>query len=212
MEYWVKCGEMVGKSAMATRDKGNKAAAVEAMKTEHRNLGQVLNCLSDEVKRMRGLGEKPGLDLLFSIVYYIRVFTDRYHHPKEDEFLFKRLRQRTHEADQVLDELEREHAQFERLLKTLEQALRHYDQHYPNGHDELERQAEEYLEIQWQHMRKEEEHVLPIAEKVLRDQDWAAMNNAFLRHDDPMFGENVRTGFEALKDRIVKDTDSRHSG
>jgi branched-chain amino acid transport system ATP-binding protein len=212
MRHCVECGEMVGESAMATREKGNKAAAVEALKTEHRNLGQVLNCLSDEIKRIRGLDEKPDLDLLFSIVYYIRVFPDRYHHPKEDEYLFTRLRQRTHEADQVLDELEREHAQFERLLKTLEQALRDYDQRYPNGLNELERQVEEYLEFQRQHMRKEEEHVLPIAEKALRDEDWAAMNNAFFRHDDPMFGENVRTGFEALRNRIVKDTDSRLSG
>ncbi len=197
---------------MATRETGNKGAALGALKTEHHNLAQVLNCLSEEVERIRGLDEKPDLDLLFSIVYYIRVFPDRYHHPKEDEYLFKRLRQRTHEADQVLGELEREHADFERLLKTLEQALRDYDQRYPNGLDELERQVEEYLDIQWQHMRKEEEHVLPIAEKALLDEDWAATNNAFLRHDDPMFGENVRTGFEALRHRIVKETDSRLSG
>ena len=182
------------------------------LKTEHRNLAQVLNCLSNEIKRIRALDEKPDLDLLFSIVYYIRVFPDRYHHPKEDEYLFKCLRQRTNEADVVLDELEREHAQFEHLLKSLEQALRDYDQRYPSGLDELEKQVQEYLEFQWEHMRKEEEQVLPIAQRVLRDEDWAAMNNAFLHHDDPMFGENVRTGFEALRHRIVKHTDSQISG
>ncbi len=112
----------------------------------------------------------------------------------------------------MLDELEREHAYFGYLLNTLEQALRDYDQRYPNGLDKLERQVQEYLEIQWQHMKKEEEQVLPIAEKALRDEDWAATNNAFLRHDDPMFGENVRTGFEALRHRLVKGTDSRLSG
>lgn len=195
---------------MAT--KGNRLAALGTLKTEHRNLAQVLNCLSDEVKRIRALDEKPDLDLLFSIVYYIRVFPDRYHHPKEDEYLFKCLRQRTNEADVVLDELEREHAQFEHLLKSLEQALRDYDQRYPSGLDELEKQVQEYLEFQWEHMRKEEEQVLPIAQRVLRDEDWAAMNNAFLHHDDPMFGENVRTGFEALRHRIVKHTDSQISG
>ena len=197
---------------MATREKGNKGAALGALKTEHHNLAQVLNCLSEEVERIRGLDEKPDLDLLFSIVYYIRVFPDRYHHPKEDEYLFKPLRQRTQEGDQVLDELEREHARFGGMLENLEQALRDYDQRYPNGLDELERQIEEYLEFQWQHMRREEEQVLPIAERVLREQDWAAMNNAFSRHGDPMFGENVRTGFEALRHRIVKGTDSRLSG
>jgi len=199
MKHW----EMARKSAMATRGQGTRLAAVGVLKTEHRNLGQVLNCLRDEVHRLRGLDKKPDLDLLFSIVYYIRVFPDRYHHPKEDEYLFKYLRQRTHQADQVLGELEREHARFESLLETLEQTLRDYDQHYPNGLDELERQVEEYLKIQWQHMKKEEEHVLPIAEKALQDEDWAAISNAFSRNDDPMFSENLRTGFEALHHRIV---------
>jgi branched-chain amino acid transport system ATP-binding protein len=203
---------MAEQSAMATREKGNKGAALGALKTEHHNLAQVLNCLSEEVERIRGLDEKPDLDLLFSIVYYIRVFPDRYHHPKEDEYLFKPLRQRTQEGDQVLDELEREHARFGGMLENLEQALRDYDQRYPNGLDELERQIEEYLEFQWQHMRREEAQVLPIAERVFQDQDWAAMNNAFSRHDDPMFGENVRIGFEALRHRIVKGTDSRLCG
>lgn len=197
---------------MATTENGNKAAAVKTLKNEHRNLAQVLNCLSDEVDRIRDLDEKPDLDLLFSIVYYIRVFPDRHHHPKEDEFLFKRLRQRTHEANQVIGELEREHEEFEQLLKNLEQALRNYDQRYPKGFDELERQVQAYLEFQWQHMKKEEDLVLPIAVKALLDEDWAAMNNAFLRHDDPMFGENVRAGFETLKRRIVSKTHSRLSG
>ena len=196
---------------MAKRNNDDKAVAVSALKTEHRNLGRVLSRLHEEVERIRGLDEKPDLDLLFSIVYYIRVFPDRYHHPKEDEYLFKRLRQRTHEADQVLGDLEQEHVQFEHLLKSLEQALRDYDQRYPKGFNELERQVDEYLEFQWEHMRKEEEHILPMAEKVLREEDWAAMNNAFSRHDDPMFSENVRAGFEALRHRIVRDTDSRLS-
>jgi hemerythrin-like domain-containing protein len=196
---------------MATTDKGNMAAALKTLKTEHRNLAQVLNCLSDEVERIGELDERPDLDLLFSIVYYIRVFPDRHHHPKEDEYLFKRLRQRTHEADQVISELEREHDEFEQLLTNLEQALRDYDKRYPEGLDELERQVQAYLDFQWQHMRKEEDQVLPIAEKALREEDWAAMNNAFLRHADPMFGENVRIGFEMLRDRIVRDTGSRLS-
>ena len=199
---------------MTPRASGDRAMAMAmgALKTEHRNLAQVLSCLENAIKHLRGDDEKPDLDLLFSIVYYIRVFPDRYHHPKEDEYLFKILRQRTDEVDGVLSELEHEHARFEGLLIALEQALRDYDQGYPKGLDALERQVGEYLEFQWQHMKKEEEQVLPIAEKRFRDEDWAAMNNAFLRHDDPMFGENVRAGFEALRHRIVKDTDSGMSG
>lgn len=188
---------------------GYREAAVEALKTEHRNLAKVLHCLEDEVACLRGVKDRPDLDLLYTVLYYIRVFPDQYHHPKEEEFLFARLRERSDEAPDLLDMLDREHGKFARMLKALERALQSYDEHFPDGLDTLERLTGEYLEFQWEHMRKEEERVIPIAERVLTDEDWHAINNAFLRHDDPMFGDNLRTGFEVLLNRIMRDSRSR---
>ena len=185
--------------------------ALTIIKSEHRNLAAVLFSMEHLIGEIES-GKHPDFAIFHGLFTYIDRFLDQYHHPKEDEYLFKILRQRTDEVDGVLSELEQEHARFEGLLIVLEQALRGYDQGYPKGLDVLEKRVGEYLEFQWQHMRKEEEQILPIAEKAFRDEDWAAMNNAFLRHDDPMFGENVRAGFEALRNRIVKDTDSRPSG
>jgi hemerythrin-like domain-containing protein len=46
-----------------------------------------------------------------AMLYYIREYPQQVHHPKEDQFLFGRLRVRTHELDHVIDRLEYQHAQ-----------------------------------------------------------------------------------------------------
>jgi hemerythrin-like domain-containing protein len=37
------------------------------------------------------------------MLYYIREYPEQVHHPKEDRYLFARLRDRTGELDEVLD-------------------------------------------------------------------------------------------------------------
>ena len=45
-----------------------------------------------------------------AIVRYVRQFPLELHHPKEEEQLFRRLRERTASCNAELDELERQHA------------------------------------------------------------------------------------------------------
>lgn len=178
--------------------------ALKTIKTEHRNLGKVLRCLAAEVTRLRDTKRKPDLELLHSIMYYIRVFPDRYHHPKEEEdYLFKALRQRRPDAAPVLDDLRSDHDRFSGLLGEVEAVLRHYDAHYPDGLSELEKVVQAYLDFQWRHM-KEEEQILPLAQEALRREDWECINHAFARNNDPLFGEHLKVGFEALCDHIAR--------
>ena len=58
---------------------------IETIKTEHRDLDPVLEALEDSVAGLAAAGMKPDLDLLYSTLYYIRVFPDKLHHPKEEE-------------------------------------------------------------------------------------------------------------------------------
>jgi hemerythrin-like domain-containing protein len=181
--------------------------ALDTVKMEHRNLGKVLRVLSAEVGKLRGRSRKPDLELLYSILYYIRVFPDRYHHPKEEDYLFSALRRRRPDAVPVLDQLRSEHDRFAGLLEEVEAALRRYDAHYPQGLDELEQRVNAYLEFQWRHMDKEEREVLPLAEAALSEEDWARIDHAFARNADPVFGEHLKTGFEALYRHIVERAD-----
>ena len=89
------------------------------------------------------------------MLYYLDTFSERMHHPKEDKFLFSVLKQRTREAADIIEDLEREHASGESALKGLEQALARFQEggmkEFPAFADGVERFAKGY----WEHMRKE---------------------------------------------------------
>lgn len=153
----------------------NEALAV--IKDEHRSMGAVLKGLQARLAAVREGREPPDFPTLEGMLDYIEALPDRVHHPKEDEYLFRLLRLRTHEADVILGELEGQHHVCARLLEAVRKAL-----HAWRGGAALtafERSLEAYAEFLWEHMRREEEIVLPLAERHLTAEDWAVIHAAF---------------------------------
>lgn len=192
--------------------------AIDKIQEEHKDLGRVLQALRAEVKKLRGAerrraagqepegkpGHRPNLDLLFSIVYYIRVFPDKFHHPKEEDYLFRALRQRNPGSSGFLDQVIQQHSVGARLIDELDAALKAYHNDYPEGLDALEAAAETFVTSQFDHMKLEEEKIIPAARDTLTSEDWDMINRVFSDNRDPMFSENVETAFHALHDHIVK--------
>ena len=169
---------------------------------EHHDIGHRHTHQGEEGKP----GYRANLDLLFSIVYYIRVFPDKYHHPKEEDFLFKALRERDPESAGFLDQVTQQHSVGDRLVDELDAALKAYQDNYPDGLDTLAAAAETFVSSQFEHMQLEEEKILPAAEAALTPEDWTAIDQAFTSNKDPMFGENLEVAFHSLHDHIVRTT------
>jgi hemerythrin-like domain-containing protein len=176
--------------------------ALRVIRDEHRSLAAVLHGMLYLVNEIRVRGARPDFEVLGAMVYYIDAFPERYHHPKEDEYLFKRLRERCPQAGELLDRLEAEHRLGAEKIRLLEQALARYQQ---GGEPELPSFAqavEDYANFHWNHMRCEEDEVLPLAEDHLTDADWAAIDDAFARHADPLLGSRTDE-YRRLFTRIV---------
>ena len=75
------------------------ASALDIIRAEHRSLASVLHALQYLARQIRDAGATPDYGLLRLIVDYIEEFHQRYHHPKEDEYLFRAIQARTREAD-----------------------------------------------------------------------------------------------------------------
>lgn len=194
------------------------ASAIEKIQEEHKDYGRVLRSLREAVKDLQGkewrrqagqgkegeAGYRPNLDLLFSIVYYVRVFPDKFHHPKEEDFLFAALRERDPDSSGFLDQVTQQHSVGARLIDELDAALKAYQDNYPGGLDALEAAAEAFVASQFEHMKLEEETIIPAAKAALTPEDWTRIDQAFASNKDPMFGENLELGFHALHDHIVK--------
>ncbi len=176
--------------------------AISILKSEHRSISAVLHGLKQLAKDARSATTRPRFDVFRAMLRYIDEYPERLHHPKEDEHLFARLVQRAPQAKALVDELQAEHVQGARLIRELERALVFMEDGWPVGRREFEAAAGAYAEYHWKHMRKEEEQLLPLAERHLLPEDWKAIDEAFAANRDPIAGMRERD-FEQLFTRIA---------
>lgn len=179
------------------------SAALSIIRDEHRSLSAVLQGLEFLVRDIRDRGVAPDFELFTLIIDYIDLFPEKFHHPKENEYLFKAIRTRSAEANAVLDELEAEHARGEALIHDLRQALGRWRVAGAGGFDAFAAAVAAYADFHWKHMRKEEDVVMPVAERVLTAADWEAIDTAFRANEDPLFGARPRAEFQKLLHLIV---------
>jgi hemerythrin-like domain-containing protein len=177
--------------------------ALRIIGDEHRGLAAVLHGMLYLAHEIRDQRCKPNFELLGAMIYYIDAFPERFHHPKEDEYLFRLLRLRYSEAAPVLDRLETEHRAGAEKIRTLEQALARYQQGGDSEFSNFLAAVEGYAAFHWDHMRTEEKEVFPLAEKYLSVGDWEVIDAAFLGHTDPMLGAETGSKYDALFARIV---------
>jgi len=178
-------------------------SALVTIRDEHRSLAAVVHGLRYLVREMRERNAKPDFRLLWAMIFYLEEFPEKMHHPKENAYLFARLRQRTDEADTVIAELERQHLAGARHIRDLELALGHYEAGMPDGLDRFSAAVEKFAEEILKHMALEENTVIPLARKHLLAEDWVEIGAAFNENGDPRF--DVETDHECrdLFSRIV---------
>ena len=175
-------------------------SAIDVIHADHVNIARVLDALETAVANSAA---RPDFELLERIVYYVRVFPDRFHHPKEEKFLFPALGARDPKAGPIIEELERQHAEGEKLLTLLAERVHAADTNYPDGMEALRRTVETYVAFQKSHIALEETEILPRARECIADADWRAIDRAFGADHDPLFGANLDTGFRALHAKIT---------
>lgn len=177
--------------------------AIQKIRDEHRSISAVLHALKQLGRDAQDARVKPDFRVFRAMIHYIDEFPEQLHHPKEDEFLFPAVLQRAPGAKTVIESLKAEHREGARLVRELERALVFFEDGWPAGAAEFLRTVDAYAEFHWRHMRKEELEVLPLAEKHLTAQDWAAIDEAFDVNQDPVAGVKEKD-FQALFSRIVR--------
>lgn len=166
-------------------------------------LAAVLHGMLYLVRDVQARCTRPDFAVLGAMLYYIDTFPERHHHPKEDRYLFARLRERCPQAGPILDRLEQEHRSGANMIRDLQQALARC-QH--GGEDEFpafSKAVEDYANFHWAHMRCEEDEILPLAERHLTSEDCEAIDAAFADHSDPLVGIDVGDHYRRLFQRIV---------
>jgi hemerythrin-like domain-containing protein len=161
------------------------------IRQEHAALAAMLRSLPLLLEHHRRQQTLPDFGLLRAMLFYVDEFPERLHHPKEDELLFPRVRQRCPELASTLDQLERDHAllAFEVLGEPRREAF--------------ERAVQGYVDFYLHHMSVEENEVLPAAQRRLAAADWAVIDLAFAANRDPLTGHEPDDVYRPLFARIV---------
>jgi hemerythrin-like domain-containing protein len=179
------------------------ALAPSIILEEHRSLSAVTRSLRTLARDARDRRRAPDYELFTVILDYIEGFSDRFHHPKEDEHLFAALRRRCPEASEALDVLERDHARGDELTRDLRYLLSRCRVGGAAAVEAFAAAVEEYVEFHWRHMRMEEDVILPLADRTLTEADWQLIDAAFAANEDPLFGTRPREEFWKLFQLIV---------
>jgi branched-chain amino acid transport system ATP-binding protein len=178
--------------------------ALDIIRAEHRGMWRIADALDILRENMAQKKEAQAeAATVVMLLDYIDAYVDCMHHPKEDEYLFRYLHQRDPQAAEAIARMEREHRDGPEHLAWLRQTAQQIEAGGSAAAPDFFAALGGFTEHLRGHMRFEETKILPAARKALTPEDWQVIDAAFLKNDDPLFGEQARAEFAALKARIV---------
>ena len=194
-------------STETTRPDHSLADPLARWHADHRNFARLLDLVEQQVDAFHA-GKRPNYELMRLIVYYLRHYPDRFHHPRED-VAFARLVKRDPRLQLQIARRMQEHvviaAAGEELLNCLDEILAGV----VIERSTLEAAAATYLVYYRYHLVSEEQQVIPRAVELLTSDDWAAVA-AIPTESDPLFGTDFDARYSELRRQIAraaKDTE-----
>ena len=168
---------------------------------EHINFARLLDLLEAQVAAFHR-GERPNYELMGDIVYYLRSFGDRVHHPRED-VAFAQLLERDPGMQLVIDRLSQEHQVIATAGDELCKRLNEVAGDVITPRATVEAAAATYLVYYRHHIAKEEREILPRVAQLLTH--WTEVAATVAASRDPLFGDDIEARFRELHRQITQE-------
>lgn len=172
---------------------------IRIIRDEHMALAAMLRSLNMMLDRGPNPKPEPFFDVVRAMLFYIDEFPEKRHHPKESNLLFPRVARLAPEVFDTVLRLEKDHSNGESTVRELQHMLLAWELLGEPRRAVFEQAVKRYISFYLEHMRLEEEVILPAAQRVLDDQDWAELDAAFATNCDPLTGKYPR---DATYDRL----------
>ena len=177
--------------------------ALQVIRDEHSAVSAVLRSMLQMLDRGPDEEQERFFDVLRAMLFYIDEFPERRHHPKESDLLFPKIARVAPHLMPVIRKLEDDHMSGEHRVRELQHLLLAWELLGDSRRATFEQAAREYVQFYFNHMRTEETELLPVAQKMLGDDDWAQLNAAFQANADPLAGGDRDPTYDRLFTRIV---------
>ncbi len=176
------------------------------IRDEHEALAAMLRSLPMLLAQARRENKLPDFSVLRAMLFYIDEFPERLHHPKETELLFPRVAAAAPEVGMAIARLDRDHEYTEKAVRDIQHLLLAWELLGESRRQRFIDAFHRYVNLYLEHMRLEEQEVLPAAEKHLSEADWRELDAEFEKNCDPLTGKyKPDPVYEKLFSRIVRD-------
>ncbi|MDE2418535.1 MAG: hemerythrin domain-containing protein [Burkholderiales bacterium] len=178
--------------------------SLRIIQEEHSALAAMLRSLTMMVERGPDHEPERYFDVLRAMLFYIDEFPERLHHTKESQLLFPKVARVAPETLAAIEQLEKDHSKSEAGVRELQHLLLAWELIGDSRREVFESAVKRYIEAYMAHMSLEETAIIPVAQKVLSEDDWKELDAAFATNCDPLTGKYPRDpAYDRLFTRIV---------
>jgi nucleotide-binding universal stress UspA family protein/hemerythrin-like domain-containing protein len=163
--------------------------ALGIIRDEHRSIAVVVQGMQDITREAATRELAPDVASLERMVAYLHDFPESVHHPKEEAYLHRCLRERHPESGVVLAKIEEQHAKEGALLQRVGACIAQLKVGTSANARELADAVDDMGIFMLKHIGHEERVLLPLARQYLQEQDWVEIADAFAKNNDPRFGD-----------------------
>jgi len=175
--------------------------AIFMLRLEHGNIARLLGLLEDQLHRLESGAPVDG-DLLLLAHEYLSGYPEQCHHPKED-LLYNLLLRRDPRAAEAFANLVAEHQLLAQRTERLGHELRDAVGRGKGPDGRLTASLREFVDMQRQHMVREERDFFPAALRSLTRDDVAELDHRLFDQRDHLFNTESEAHFERLRREIM---------
>jgi hemerythrin-like domain-containing protein len=178
--------------------------ATADLKHEHRIILVIMDAADREGRSIKITG-KVNAATLDKIVDFCRVFIDRCHHGKEEEYLFPKLEEKGVAREQgPIGVMLQEHEAGRQRVKAIAASLPQAGTGDSQAVAALTANLEAYSALLRAHIDKENNVLFPMADRLFNPAEQQTLLQAFAKHEAEEIGEGVHEKYHQLAHELAR--------
>lgn len=169
---------------------------------EHRLIERMISLIDQTLKEIESEYTFDP-DFVDTAVDFIRMYADRTHHGKEEDILFRDLKEKplSEEDRSMMNELIEEHVFGRKTTKALDDANKRYRSGDREALSEIASQLKVLIDFYPRHIEKEDKVFFPASREYMTDEEDQAMLAEFWEFDRKMIHEKYEAEVKALEQK-----------
>ena len=169
---------------------------VHRLHRDHEHLDRVVDLLESHLDAFHE-GEPIDFELVAEVLEYLADYADRVHHRLEDQ-LFEALKDRPDELGATVRQVINQHPHLSARTRQFQHTAEGVVHDAVVTREEFEQQARAFIGLQREHLRLEEDRLLPQLEELLGTDVLDAAARLLPAEEDPVFGTRRRDDLKRL--------------